>query len=240
GAITGSAVGKLVSFLRHRYKAEVGLDEFLALGLIALAYAFAVLCHTYGFLAVFAAALALQRMERQDDGVSASPDGQAGLSAGLSSGLPASLSADMAAGPSRRWVHEGSGSGFIEQMERIAEMIVVLLVGAMLWYSYLHAKAIWLVLLLFLVARPLSVWFGILGARVSNDQRLLISWFGIRGIGSIYYLMYAVNHGVPDSMAEELISLTLTVVTVSIVAHGISVTPLMKFYSRRKARQHGL
>ncbi|HSP57459.1 MAG TPA: cation:proton antiporter, partial [Halomonas sp.] len=46
GAITGSAVGKLVSFLRHRYKAEVGLDEFLALGLIALAYAFAVLCHT--------------------------------------------------------------------------------------------------------------------------------------------------------------------------------------------------
>lgn len=244
GAITGTAIGKLVTFLRHRYKAEVGLDEFLALGLIALAYAFAVLSHTYGFLAVFAAALALQRMERRDNSVSASPDGQAGLSAGLSSGLPAGLSADLAAdlaaGPSSRWVHEGSGTGFIEQMERIAEMVVVLLVGAMLWYSHLHAKAIWLVLLLFLVARPLSVWFGVLGARVSNDQRLLISWFGIRGIGSIYYLMYAVNHGVPDSMAEELISLTLTVVTVSIVAHGISVTPLMKLYANRKARQHGL
>lgn len=240
GAITGTAIGKLVTFLRHRYKAEVGLDEFLALGLIALAYAFAVLSHTYGFLAVFAAALALQRMERRDDGVTLSPERQAKLSGGLPAGLSADLAADLAAGPPSRWVHEGSGSGFIEQMERIAEMIVVLLVGAMLWYSHLHAKAIWLVLLLFLVARPLSVWFGILGARVSKDQRLLISWFGIRGIGSIYYLMYAVNHGVPDSMAEELISLTLTVVTVSIVAHGISVTPLMKFYSRRKARQHGL
>ncbi len=239
GAITGTAIGKLVTFLRHRYKAEVGLDEFLALGLIALAYAFAVLSHTYGFLAVFAAALALQRMERRDEGVVLSPERQAGLSGGLPAGLSADLAADLAAGPSNRWVHEGSGSGFIEQMERIAEMIVVLLVGAMLWYSHLHAKAIWLVLLLFLVARPLSVWFGILGTRVSNDQRLLISWFGIRGIGSIYYLMYAVNHGVPDSMAEELISLTLTVVTVSIVAHGISVTPLMKLYARRKARQHG-
>jgi NhaP-type Na+/H+ or K+/H+ antiporter len=220
GAVIGTAIGKLVTFLRHRYKAAVGLDEFLALGIIALAYAFAVLSHTYGFLAVFAAALALKRMERRDDGVTFSPDGEAGLSG--------------------RWVHEGSGSGFIEQMERIAEMVVVLLVGAMLWYSHLHAKAIWLVLLLFLVARPLSVWFGILGARVSKDQRMLISWFGIRGIGSIYYMMYAVNHGVPDSMAEELISLTLTVVTVSIVVHGISVTPLMQLYARRKARQHGL
>jgi NhaP-type Na+/H+ or K+/H+ antiporter len=220
GAVIGAAIGKLVTFLRHRYKAAVGLDEFLALGIIALAYAFAVLSHTYGFLAVFAAALALKRMERRDDGVTFSPDGEAGLSG--------------------RWVHEGSGSGFIEQMERIVEMVIVLLIGAMLWYSQLHAKAIWLVLLLFLVVRPLSVWFGILGARVSKDQRMLISWFGIRGIGSIYYMMYAVNHGVPDSMAEELISLTLTVVTLSIVVHGISVTPLMQLYARRKARQHRL
>jgi NhaP-type Na+/H+ or K+/H+ antiporter len=220
GAITGTAIGKLVTFLRHRYRADVGLDEFLALGLIALAYAFAVLSHTNGFLAVFAAALALQRMERRDNTATLSPDEEVAL-------------------PSR-WVHEGSGAGFIEQMERIAEMIVVLLVGAMLWYSQLHAKAIWLVLLLFLVARPLSVWFGILGAKVSKDQRLLISWFGIRGLGSIYYLMYAVNRGVPDTMAEELISLTLTVVTVSIVVHGISVTPLMKLYASRKARRHGL
>ncbi|SFU74543.1 cation:proton antiporter [Halomonas korlensis] len=251
GAITGTAIGRLVTFLRHRYRAEVGLDEFLALGLIALAYGFAVLSHTNGFLSVFAAALALQRMERRDAGVTPPPDGQAGFTTGLSTerttelttehpaGLTAALAADLAAGPSHRWVHEGSGAGFIEQMERIAEMVVVLLVGAMLWYSHLHAKAIWLVLLLLLVARPLSVWFGILGARVSNDQRLLISWFGIRGIGSIYYLMYAINQGVPDSMAEELISLTLTVVTVSIVVHGISVTPLMKLYARRKARQHG-
>jgi len=56
--------------------------------------------------------------------------------------------------------------------------------------------AIWFLLLLFFVARPLSVWLGLLGATsVSRDQRILISWLGIRGVGSIFYLMYAINHG---------------------------------------------
>ena len=58
--------------------------------------------------------------------------------------------------------------------------------------------AVWFVLLLFLLARPAAVWLGLLGATsVSRDQRILISWFGIRGVGSIFYLMYAINHGLP-------------------------------------------
>jgi len=107
----------------------------------------------------------------------------------------------------------------------------------MLAYTYLHASAVWFVLLLFLVVRPVSVWVGLLGAPVSRDQRVLISWFGIRGIGSIYYLMYAINHGLPRPLAEELIALTLTMVAASIVLHGISVTPLMSLYARRKGRR---
>lgn len=75
------------------------------------------------------------------------------------------------------------------------------------------------------------------GASVSTDQRRLISWFGIRGIGSIYYLMFAINHGLPGPQAEQVISLTLTTVAVSIVVHGVSVTPLMMIYARRKQRR---
>ena len=42
-------------------------------------------------------------------------------------------------------------------------------------------------LLLFFLARPVSVWLGLMGATgISRDQRLLISWFGIRGVGSIF------------------------------------------------------
>jgi NhaP-type Na+/H+ or K+/H+ antiporter len=81
------------------------------------------------------------------------------------------------------------------------------------------------------------VWVGLLGAPVSRDHRVLISWFGIRGIGSIYYLMYAVNHGLSGLLADELIALTLTMVAASIIAHGISVTPLMDRYAKRKSRK---
>ena len=89
-------------------------------------------------------------------------------------------------------------------------------------------------LLLFLVARPAAVWLGLVGATsVSRDQRILISWFGIRGVGSIFYLMYAVNQGLPAALADELIAITLTTVAASIVLHGISVTPLMTLYTKR-------
>jgi NhaP-type Na+/H+ or K+/H+ antiporter len=128
---------------------------------------------------------------------------------------------------------------FNEQLERIAEVAIVLVVGAMLSYIRLPAGAGWFVLLLLLFVRPVSVWLGLLGAQVSRDQRILISWFGIRGIGSIYYLMYAINHDLPRALAQEITALTLTMVAVSIVLHGISVTPLMKLYGRRKAQRPG-
>jgi NhaP-type Na+/H+ or K+/H+ antiporter len=64
-------------------------------------------------------------------------------------------------------------------------------------------------------------------------QRLLICWFGVRGIGSMYYLMYAISHGVSREAATPLVALTLTVIAVSVMLHGISVTPLMKWYSTR-------
>jgi sodium/hydrogen antiporter len=129
--------------------------------------------------------------------------------------------------------------GFNEQLERIGEVAVVLVVGAMLAFITVAASAAWFVLLLFVVVRPVSVWLGLVGAPASRDQRVLISWFGIRGIGSIYYLMYAINHDLPRPLAEQIIAITLTTVAVSIVVHGISVTPLMVLYAKRKATRSG-
>jgi sodium/hydrogen antiporter len=62
----------------------------------------------------------------------------------------------------------------------------------------------------------------------------LIAWFGIRGIGSLYYLMYAIQQRLATELAEYLASLVLTVVAASIIVHGISATPLMEHYYRRK------
>jgi NhaP-type Na+/H+ or K+/H+ antiporter len=65
GGALGALVGKLVVYLRTQHKEAVGLDEFLALGLIAIAYGVARLSVASGFLAVFAAGLALQRIQAQ-------------------------------------------------------------------------------------------------------------------------------------------------------------------------------
>lgn len=65
GGTLGTLIGRLVAYLRSRHKESVGFDEFLALGLIALAYGLAVVSCTYGFLAVFAAGLARQRVNEQ-------------------------------------------------------------------------------------------------------------------------------------------------------------------------------
>lgn len=68
GAALGTLIGKLVVYFRSRHQESVGLDEFLAVGLITLAYGIAVLAHAYGFLAVFAAGLALQRVKEPEVG----------------------------------------------------------------------------------------------------------------------------------------------------------------------------
>jgi sodium/hydrogen antiporter len=65
GGALGTLIGRLVVYLRSRHQESVGLDEFLALGLIALAYGLASLSATNGFLAVLAAGLALQRVEER-------------------------------------------------------------------------------------------------------------------------------------------------------------------------------
>ena len=228
--LLGAAIGRLVVYLRSRHRESVGRDEFLSLGLIALSYGAAVMCETAGFLAVFAAGLALQRVnERMLVGSSALMR-PAGLQ---DAATHAALATDghLASAYMMQEVQ-----GFNERLERLAEVVVVLLAGAMLAYTRLPAEAAWFIALLFLVVRPLAVWLGLLGASVSRDQRRLMSWFGIRGIGSIYYLMFAINHGLARPVAEQLIALTLGVVAVSIVVHGVSVTPLMDVYQRRRAR----
>ena len=62
----------------------------------------------------------------------------------------------------------------------------------------------------------------------------MAGWFGVRGIGSLYYLMYAIQHGLPEKLAVELIQLTLVVVTLSIVVHGISVKPMLNRFWRHE------
>jgi NhaP-type Na+/H+ or K+/H+ antiporter len=110
----------------------------------------------------------------------------------------------------------------------------VLLLGSLLSARYWAFDALWFAPLLFLVIRPVSVVLGLTGSPTPKSHRRLIAWFGIRGIGSLYYLMYAIQQGLATELAGYLASLVLTVVAASIIVHGISATPLMEHYYQRK------
>ena len=124
--------------------------------------------------------------------------------------------------------------GFTEQLERIGEVAIVVLLGGIVPGHYFSGDALWFAPLLLLVIRPLSVLVCLAGSHTPGVQQSLVAWFGIRGIGSVYYLTYAIEHGLPEDLAQRLVGLTLVTVTVSILVHGISVTPLMRCYSRAR------
>ncbi|CAA9298223.1 MAG: sodium/hydrogen exchanger [uncultured Gemmatimonadetes bacterium] len=108
------------------------------------------------------------------------------------------------------------------------------MLGGMISWSFVPGVALWFIPLLFLVIRPVSVYLGLLGSGTTRMQRGLIAWFGIRGIGSVYYLTFAMQHGLPEEFSRSVAALVLATVAVSVVAHGISVTPLMAVYKRRR------
>jgi sodium/hydrogen antiporter len=240
GAALGTLMGRLVLHLRLRYRQALGYDNFLALGLIALAYGLAVLLLTYGFLAVFAAGVALRRVERRASRAAghgrAPPD--AAVEQALAMPAPAVEADKVATHPEHApafLAHALLGSS--EQIERIGEVAAVVLVGVLVSGVDWSLVPWWFVPALFLAVRPLSVALGLAGARTVRPQRLLIGWFGIRGIGSLYYLGYALNHGLDAQLAPRFIALTLAAVVASIVAHGVSVTPLMARYERLRSRR---
>lgn len=223
GTLAGAAVGKLVVYLRQTHKEAVGLDDFLGLGLIALSYGAALLIYSYGFLAVFAAGLALRRIERNATGADRPPPEVHAVGEGTDEAVdPDAAPAYMAQ----------AVLGFSEQLERILTVAVVVLLGGMLSQSYVSVRALWFVPLLLFVIRPLAAWIGLLGTRTDRAQRRMIAWFGVRGVGSVYYLTFAIEHGVPTEVAEQLTALMLAVIVTSIVLHGVTVTPLMQRYQR--------
>ncbi len=234
GALLGLTVGKVVLYLRREHKEAVGLDDFLAMGLIALSYGAALLIDTYGFLAVFAAGVALRHLEQSQspgagsqravDKANASPDQSVANAIAVH---PKHAPAFMAQ----------AVLGFNEQIERIGELAIVVTIGALLWSVRWEHAVWWFVPVLLLLIRPLAVWLGLAHSPSSSGQRWLIGWFGIRGIGSLYYLMYAINHGLAPDLADRITALTLSVVVVSIVVHGISVTPMMAAYEKAVKRR---
>jgi sodium/hydrogen antiporter len=225
GYLLGFVVSRVVLYLRVNHREALGSDEFIALGLIALTYGLSLLTLTYGFLAVFAAGLALRRSSVP---ASVRPDP-----------IPTDLSTDdkAASGVKAPEHLMNEVERFNTQLESFAEIAIVLALGVLLATVEFRWQVLWFVPLLFFVVRPLSVYAGLIGVAIKTPQRRLMAWLGIRGIGSFYYLLYAINHDIEAALAQHLLSLTAAVVVASIFVHGLSVTPLLQWYEKRKKRR---
>ena len=256
GGLLGWLTARLVIYLRQNKNQAVGTDEFIALGLIAGAYGLALLFHTYGFLAVFAAGLALRHTERaiseaqgdaqnDEDEEEESESSESGdeSSHGVNGALELpendkdieELREKIATDDKRapRFLARQTMQ-FSESLENIGELILVVWLGGMIAAQTWDLRTIWLAPLLFFVLRPLAVYIGLIGDKSTVIARPFIAWFGIRGIGSLYYLFYAIEHDLPKETATELIALVFPIVAISIVFQGSSVTPLVKLYDGRK------
>lgn len=124
---------------------------------------------------------------------------------------------------------------FMERIEKLTEIGTILLLGSLLRIEPIlrfAAPALLITALLLFVIRPIGAWVSTIGAPVHPATRWLFGWFGIRGVGSLYYLTYALGNGLRDETGELIAWITFITVAISVTLHGVSSTPLMKWYER--------
>ncbi|RYY05941.1 MAG: sodium:proton antiporter, partial [Alphaproteobacteria bacterium] len=125
-----------------------------------------------------------------------------------------------------------------EQIERLAMMVLLLLFGGALVSGLLRSVGwveIGVALIILLVIRPLTGMIGLIGHRADRGEKLTLAFFGIRGVGSIYYLAYGLNHA-SIAYSDRLWGLVGVVILFSILLHGLTVTPVMRTLDRQQGR----
>lgn len=125
------------------------------------------------------------------------------------------------------------------RFERLIEAAVVLAVGVLLHALPWDWEELGFALVLVLLIRPAVVLLVVPSLHMPGPQRRLVAWFGIRGIGSLFYLLWALEQGIEGALGSQLLRVTLLCVAVSIVLHGVSATPMMNAYQRRFAGRRG-
>jgi NhaP-type Na+/H+ or K+/H+ antiporter len=124
--------------------------------------------------------------------------------------------------------------GFAEQMENLLVVGLLILFGGavvsgvlegLTWQGALIAG------LAVFVVRPASGLVALIGSELAPSERLAISFFGIRGFGSVYYLAYGLA-AASFAGSDELWAIVAATMLLSIAVHGIGATPAMALVDR--------
>ena len=132
---------------------------------------------------------------------------------------------------------------FTEQIEKLLEVTAIVVLGMVLLFEPMlkyAGQSLLVAGLLFLVIRPFGVWLSMVGGSLPKTTRSLMGWFGIKGLGSVYYLTYALGKGVSGNVAEQITWITYTVVVLSVIFHGVTASPLMAWYEDVKVKREKL
>lgn len=205
GVLIGGGVGYGLMHLIFRVERESSLattsDGMIALAITLFVYGVAELCHGYGFLAVFVAALVVRQHERDH-------------------------------------AYHTTLSLFAEQCEKLLMALLLILLGGAVATGILGAlslREILFALIFVLLVRPLAGWIGTIGTGLKQRERWTIAVFGVRGIGSLYYLAFALNQA-DFARTRALWSMVCLVVLLSILLHGVSARQVMEWLDRRRGR----
>ena len=211
--IMGFLVAKAIVWFGEKIEKHHPVDDlmgdFVALSTILLTYALTEVVNGYGFLAVFVAGLIIQRNHYDQEEPLAQLE-------------------------------------FIEQVEKLLEIGTILLLGTILLYEPIAnyaPQSILVIFLLFFLIRPLGVFISTIGKKTIYphrqkfypQKRWIFGWFGIRGVGSLYYLAYALSNGLKGELGEQIAWITYSTVVVSVLLHGITATPSMNWYNKNIA-----
>jgi NhaP-type Na+/H+ or K+/H+ antiporter len=210
GALIGWGSGWLLARMAFRSSsrsfrlAETG-EPMLALAATFVVYGLTEVVGGYGFLAVFVAALAIRSHQRSHE-------------------------------------YHDTLHAFVAQLEHLLTLLLLLLFGASLSWGLLSELTWWgaavgaaVVLLL----RPLTAAFSLLPLRLlgrtglSKHETGVVAFFGVRGIGTLYYMSYATGQTGFDD-ARGLWSVVGFTVLLSIVVHGVLATPVMRHLDGRR------
>ncbi|KAB7897224.1 sodium:proton antiporter [Rouxiella sp. S1S-2] len=236
GLAIGYGLGRLIGLIATRFRhsqGDVAPSDFIALALICLSFSLAMAVDASGFLAAFAAGVGLRSAElrvQQKNPVAEEQE--------------ENPPAEMMVNPHLRHAIEkrsplksvglviGDALSFGDTIERLLAAAIVIVLGITLAQHW-DAMGLILAFILFFIIRPLAVYISTWKSSYSRQQRLLFGWLGIRGIGSLNYIAYAYMHGMQGADAEVMTNCALTIITASVLIHGITVTPLLNFWSKK-------